>query len=281
MKRTVPAPLPAHPAPRDNVAGTVVRALGLLDVLVAEPRGLGLTAAAERAGLNKATAFRLLGALKRAEVVVQDPSTGLYRPGLKLVGMAEQVLQALDFRVIAHPYVERLAREVGHGVLAGVLEGGEVVYVDHVEGSAGLRVHRQVGGRRSVHVSSIGKAILAHLGPVEAETIVRACSFEQRTEHTTVDRQALLAHLDEVRRRGWALVRDEDVLGASSCSAPVLDRGGRVVGAIGIAGPSFTLRGEALERAVSLLLDACRAASADLGYGGATRPRALGGSAGG
>ena len=275
-----------HPelAPRsaraDNVAATVVRALGLLDVLVAEPRGLGLTAAAERAGLNKATAFRLLGALKRAEVVVQDPSSGLYRPGLKLVGMAEQVLQALDFRAIAHPYVERLAREVGHGVLAGVLEGGEVVYVDHVEGSAGLRVHRQVGGRRSAHVSSIGKAILAHLGPAEAEAVVRACSFEPRTEHTIVDRGAFLAQLDEVRRRGWALVRDEDVLGASSCSAPVFDRAGRVVGAIGIAGPSFTLRGEALERAVSLLLDACRAASGDLGYG-ATRPRALGASVGG
>ena len=143
-------------AARDNVSTTVVRALGLLDVLVDEARGLALTAAAARAGLNKATAFRMLGALKRAELVVQDPLTGLYRPGLKLVRMGEQIVESLDFRTVAHPHVEALAREVGHGVLAGVIESGEVVYVDHVQGVGDLRVHRQIGGRRSVHVSSIG-----------------------------------------------------------------------------------------------------------------------------
>lgn len=259
----------ARPAePRENVSGTVPRALALLDVLVAEPRGLGLTAAASRAGLNKATAFRLLGALQRAQLVVQESSTGQYRPGLKLVRMAEQVLASLDWRTVAHPSVERLAREIGHGVLAGMLEGGEVIYLDHVEGSDALRVHRQIGGRRSVHVSSIGKAILAYLPPAEAAAIVAACRFERRTEQTIVDRAGFLAHLEEVRRRGWALVRDEDVLGASSVAAPVFDHAGRVVGAIGFTGPSFALRGAMLDRGVLLLLQACRAISAELGDAG-------------
>ena len=251
---------------RDNVSGTVLRALRLLDVLVAEPRGLGLTAAASRGGLNKATAFRLLGSLQRAGLVVQDPASGRYRPGMKLVRMAEQVLEALDFRTVAHAHVERLAEQIGHGVLAGVLEGPEVVYVDHAEGSGGLRVHRQVGGRRSVHVSSIGKAILAHLPPAEAGAIVEDCRFEPRTERTITDRAAFLAHLEAARRRGWAEVRDEDVLGASSISAPVFDHTARVVGAIGFTGPSFALQGPALERAIQLLLAACWAVSAELGH---------------
>lgn len=254
---------------RDNVSGTVLRALWLLDVLVAEPRGLGLTAVAVRAGLNKATAFRLLGSLQRAGLVIRDPATGHYRPGMKLVRMAEQILEALDFRTVAHPHVERLADEIGHGVLAGVLEGPEVVYVDHVEGSGGLRVHRQVGGRRSVHVSSIGKAILAHLPPTEAAAIVDACRFEPRTEHTITDRAAFLAHLEVARGRGWAEVRDEDALGALSVSAPVFDHTDRVVGAIGFTGPSIALRGPALERSIPLLLEAGRAASAELGHIGA------------
>jgi IclR family KDG regulon transcriptional repressor len=243
-----------------------VRALGLLDVLVDEPRGLTLTAAAGRAGLNKATAFRMLGALKRAELVVQDPATGLYRPGLKLVRMGEQIVGSLDFRTVSHPHVEALAREVGHGVLAGVIESGEVVYVDHVQGGGDLRVHRQVGGRRSVHVSSIGKAILAHLPPAEVAAIVDACRFERHTQHTIVDPATYLAQLARVREQGWALARDEDTLGATSFSAPVFDHAGRVVGAIGISGPSLTLRGAALERALGSLLAACRAASAELGH---------------
>ena len=262
---------------RETVSGTVLRALGLLDILVEEPRGLGLSAVARRAGLNKATAFRLLGSLQQARMVVQDPTTGVYRPGLKLLRMAEQVAQALDFRAVSHPHVERLAGAVGHAVLAGVLEGGEVVYVDHAQGSDELRVHRQIGGRRSVHVSSIGKAILAHLPPAEAEAIVDACRFERRTERTIVDPAAFLAHLQEVRRRGWALVRDEDALGASSVSAPVFDRTDRVVGAIGISAPSFSLRGAALERSVDLLREACRSVSAELGHARAMAQSAAGG----
>src|SRR5207249_9735599 len=130
-------------------------------------------------------------------------------------------------------------REIGHAVLVGLIEGSEVVYVDILPGRHELRVHTDLGQRRSVHLSSIGKAILAYLPPEEAETIVRACRFERRTEHTITYRDVFLAHLDEVRRRGWALVRDEDALGAASLSAPVFDRANHVVGAIGIGVPSF------------------------------------------
>jgi DNA-binding IclR family transcriptional regulator len=246
----------------------VLRALSLLDVLVQEPRGLGLSSAGRRAGLNKATAFRLLSSLQQAGLVIQAEPLGVYRPGLKLVQMADQVLEALDFRTVATPHMAALARDVGHAVLAGVLEGAEVVYVEQVLGSAALRIHRRVGERRSVHLSSIGKAILGYLPAVELDAALAACSFERRTEYTITSREALLAHLGEVRRRGWAIVRDEDFLGASSVSAPVFDRTSRVVGAIGIAVPSVLLTGETLERAVQLLLETCSTASADLGHSG-------------
>src|SRR5204863_7346123 len=72
----------AQPDGRGSYSSTALRALAVLDVLVAEPRGLGLTALAERARLNKATALRLLGSLQRAELAVRDRATGLYRPGM-------------------------------------------------------------------------------------------------------------------------------------------------------------------------------------------------------
>jgi DNA-binding IclR family transcriptional regulator len=40
---------------------------------------------------------------------------------MKLVGMAERILEAHDFRTVTHPHVERLASEIGQSVLAGVL----------------------------------------------------------------------------------------------------------------------------------------------------------------
>ncbi len=250
---------------REALSSTVLRALAVLDVLVAEPRGLGLSGVARRAGLSKATTFRLLGSLQRAGLVIHDRPSSLYRPGMKLVRMATQILNGLNLRTVSHRYAEALARETGHAVLAGVIESGEVVYIDIVPGSYELRVHTDLGQRRAVHLSSIGKAVLAFLPPAEREAIVAACSFERHTEHTITDRQRFLAHLEEVRQRGWALVRDEDAIGASSLSAPVFDAADRVVGAIGISVPTLLLDDAALARFVPLLRETCARASADLG----------------
>jgi DNA-binding IclR family transcriptional regulator len=173
----------------------------------------------------------------------------------------------LDFRTVAHPYVEQLARKLGHSVVAGVLEGSEVVYVDVVHGRDGLRLHRPIGGRISVHLSSIGQAILAYLPAAEVGDIVAGCRFEPRTPHTISQHDAFLLRLQEVRRQGWALVRDEETLGATSFSAPVFDHTGRVVGAIGVAGSSFVLQDATIERTIGLLVEVCRAVSAELGHG--------------
>jgi IclR family KDG regulon transcriptional repressor len=264
----VPAAGEAAAPDPDHASRTVIRALGLLDVVVDEPRGLGLSEIARRAGLNKATAFRMLGALKQAQLVVQDATTGRYQPGLKIVGMAHQILRSLDFPTVAHPYLAELAQEFGHGVMSGVLEDGEIVYLDHVEGSHELRVHRDIGVRRPLHVSSMARAIMAFLPSAEAEVWIGACGFALHTPHTTVDPAAYRTQLGEVRRRGWALIRDEAIDGASSFSGPVFDRTGQVIGSIGISLPSQVLAQSDLDRMAARLLEACRAVSIKLGYDG-------------
>lgn len=253
-------------ARRDNVSTAVLRALAMLDVVVAESRGISLTEAASRANLSKPTSYRLLQALVRGGLVVRDTTTGLYRPTLKIAQMAERVLAGYDFATIARPHMVRLARQVGHGVAAGVVQDGEVVYVERIEASTEIRVHHELGGRRPIHTSSVGKAIVAYLLPDELEALLQDYRFERFTDHTIVDRDAFLLDLAKVRRQGWALSRNEGVLGGSSISAPVFDHTGRVVGAIGISGVSVALRGAELQRLAELLSIACRATSTDLGY---------------
>src|SRR5207248_2394447 len=88
------------------------------------------------------------------------------------------------------------------------------------------------------------------------------------TSHTTVDPDVYRTQLGEVRRRGWALIRDEALNGASSFSGPVFDRTGRVIGSIGVSLPSLVLAQSDLNRMAGRLLEACRAVSIKLGYDG-------------
>ena len=204
---------------REGGSRAALRALRLLDVLVDEPRGLGLSDAARRAGLSKATAYRLLGTLCEAGLAVQDAASARYRPSMKLVRMAGRILHGL-LHTVALPFAEGLAREIGHSLYVGTIEGEDVVFLDVSPAATGSRIHTEPGQRRAIDVSSIGKVMLACLAEAEVERIVAACPFDRRTERTITDRAEYLALLDAVRRRGWALVRDEDAVGASSISAP-------------------------------------------------------------
>jgi DNA-binding IclR family transcriptional regulator len=253
------------PAAKENVSGTVLRALSLLDLLVSEPGGMRLSDLARRSGLNKATAFRLLGSLQQGGLVTQDQATSRYRPSLKIIGMAERILEAFDLRAVARPHLEQLAGKTGYSVLAGVIEGAHVVYLEQVTGSNELRVDREVGVRRSIHISSIGKAIVAFLDPDERARVLADCRFERHTSVTITSRERFESDLAEVRQRGWASVVDEDILGASSVSAPIFDHSGRVAGAVGIGLPTVALRGDEGARYVSLLLASSRAVSEALG----------------
>ena len=77
----------------------------------------------------------------------------------------------------------------------------------------------------------------------------------------------LIRELERVRERGWATELGELLPNQVSCAAPILDRTGVVVGAMGIFGPSDRLlvarqpRGELL----AYVREAARSVSRELG----------------
>ena len=88
------------------------------------------------------------------------------------------------------------------------------------------------------------------------------------------DRQGTVRHalaalgreLDDVRERGYAVEREEAVLGEVGVAAPIFGRLGSVVDGIGVAGPSERLTGKARQSALATAVgEAARAISRDLG----------------
>ena len=70
-----------------------------------------------------------------------------------------------------------------------------------------------------------------------------------------------------MQERGWAIDAEELEAGVVSLAAPILDRRGVTVGAIGISGPVERLveDGEPRTDLVSFVREAARAVSRDLG----------------
>jgi len=91
--------------------------------------------------------------------------------------------------------------------------------------------------------------------------------LQRYTPATITDWKALSSELEAVLERGWAGDAQELVVGEVSLAAPIDDRRGVTVGAIGISGPVERLTEDGAPRndLVSFVREAARAVSRDLG----------------
>ena len=141
----------------------LARGLRLLDVLAdrATLRGTSLTELAQTTGLNKATAFRLLGTLRSHGYVEKHPDTERYHLGLSILHLSSALLQNLDLCIQAAPVMSDLVQRTNETVHLGVLDRGSVVYIDKVECGNSVRMHSRVGMQMPAYSTGLGKAILA------------------------------------------------------------------------------------------------------------------------
>ena len=91
--------------------------------------------------------------------------------------------------------------------------------------------------------------------------------LESFTPATITDPETLERELERVRKRGWAADIGELVNGEVSCAAPILDRRGVTVGAMGVSGPPDRLLAARQPRGdlVAFVREAARAVSRELG----------------
>lgn len=149
----------------------------------------------------------------------------------------------------------------------GALHGGGVLVVHHVfRPDSSLQI-LEVGEVLPLHATALGKAVLAYL-PEEVQGDLLEDGLAKLTGHTHATMGPLRRDLGAVHERGYAVEREEAVLGEAGVAAPIFDRTAAPVGAVGIAGPrepSACSDGAASRGVAAAVLEAARGISRDLG----------------
>jgi DNA-binding IclR family transcriptional regulator len=203
---------------RDGVQ-VLERAAQMLRALSAEPNGLTPIELADRVGLPRSTAYRIVGTLTSEGFVRASPGGKLFI-GAGLISIATAGRR--DLRHEAAPYLEQLSHELHETVELVVLDGGEALFTNQFVSSRSLRVVAQVGDRFPLHCTACGKALLAELSHDEALSLIPA-RLQQYTPHTNTDRRRLLDELEVVRSGGVAYDHQEHTIGVSAVGAAIRD----------------------------------------------------------
>jgi IclR family KDG regulon transcriptional repressor len=240
------------------------RAMQILDSFAG--RELGVSDVAREHGLTKSTAFRVLSTLRRTGHLQQDAETGRYRLGLKLLDLGQRVAAGLDLRRVARPTMFDLAQRSRGSVFLAMLADGTVVNVEMVDSPEPVRVVMdgpQFG--RLPHTIATGKVLLAALPASARQAALARLEMRRLTPRTIVDRGQLEPELERVRRQGYAVNDQEQVMGVRGVAAPIRDHRGQVIAALSVAAPAVRLTQELVPRYAEWVRVAAEEISGNLG----------------
>lgn len=247
---------------------SVDRALAILESFSVERPELGVSELSRSLGLNKSTAFGLLSTLEHRGYVEQNPETGKYRLGLRVLDLGTIKLSGLDLARVAKPVLRALVDRLRETVHLAIYDRGEVVYIDKIEGDNALQISSFVGKRNPSYCTGVGKCLLAFQPAEELERVI-ALGLPARTPETITEPGRLRAALERVRAEGHATDDEEIELGLACVAAPVRNRFGEVCAAVSVSVPTIRASEERRREFTAAVEEAARAVSEGLGY----RPR--------
>lgn len=255
--------LPADGNATKNVVNSLAKGFRVLETFTALAPELLLSEVARAAGVDNATAFRLLNTLVMLGYVAKVPGSRRFRLTLKALDLGYNAIARMDLREIARPVLRSLVGEVNEAASIGVLDGPDVIYIERVQaGLIRLGVDVRVGTRIPAYYAAIGHAILAFLPKEDARRVLDSRERVKVNAHALTTLPELEARLGAVREAGYALSDSDIVSGLRVLAVPILDRDGFAIASLSAAAPSIRMPLNAFK---ATALAPLRAAAAELG----------------
>lgn len=233
-----------------------------------------LSEVAEQAGLDPGTTYRMLNTLVSLGYIGRVTGSKRFTLTLKVLDLGFHAIGRKDLRSMVRPTLRSLVDEVSEAASFGVLEGGDVLYIERVRaGFTRLGVDIRVGTKIPVSISAIGQVILAFLPEERLKTAIEARPAQAWSNVTPLPRARLLQKLERIRTDGYIIEDSGVTAGLCVLAMPVLDPDGHAVGAISIAAPSVLASvSELKKRGLAPLKTAVRATARALEASGSTSP---------
>lgn len=251
---------------RENVVKSVSRALDIIMLISMKKGGLGVTEIASQMDINKSSVFRILSTLVQYGYVEQDKESGRYKLGYKFLEISSRLLESMDLREEAKPFLKELESETNEVIHLVVYDEGDVVYIEKLEGNEILRMHSKVGKRAPMHCTSVGKAILAHLPHSDVLEILERKGMPVHTDKTITDKEVIFQELAHIRKNGFALDLEENEYGITCIAAPIFNHLGNVIAAVSISGPTMRMDGTRLKQLQPKMINTGYKISERLGF---------------
>jgi IclR family KDG regulon transcriptional repressor len=269
MTDDVPRPLrkEINRNPRRNASrlSSVTTAIHLLKTFTEEDETLGISELAKRLNVAKSTVHRLAGALLDEGLLQQDPESGRYGLGVGLFSLGALVRSRLDVTNESKTILNVLREKTQENVRLAVLDRQSVVFLHDLESPQALRIRSATGQLKPAFCTAEGLCLLAGLRAPDLEKFLQY-PRTVRAPNTITDKDEFLQSLRQVKRRGYAFEDEYCDEGTRCVAAPIYNAEGRLVAAVGVAGPRIRIKKAQVPKLAPVVTGAANEISQRMGY---------------
>jgi DNA-binding IclR family transcriptional regulator len=252
---------------RPQTHQSLERGLRVIEATAAIGGAATLAEIARKTALPRSTAHHILRALVDFGYLVQDGGAKPYRLGPRLFRLTGHTWTKEQLAEIAMPYLDELSRRTGEGTSLAILRDGVVTIVAKRESEGAVRVVQEVGARRPIYCTAVGKALAAWLPAEELDGIIARTVFARQTPRTITTPAAFRRELARIRANGFAVDNEEHIAGIRCIATPVRDHAGDVCASLCVVGPTSRFPQRRLAEIRAALAAVAAGLSAKLGHG--------------
>ena len=214
------------------------RMLSLLDVFTVEAPVWSTEDLIRHSGCSRSTCYRYIKALQDVGLLTPVAEGGFIL-GPRIVEMDRQIRTCDPVYTAGGPPMDALAKRTGHTALLAALYSDTVMCVRQIPEAEGLFSR---GQRRPLFHGAASKVILAHLPSHQLRTLFARHRKPIASAELGSDWKSFLATLRSIRQQGHCITIGEFQPGIVGIAAPLFNRDGQVLGSLGIAMPTESVR---------------------------------------
>ncbi|MEW5974195.1 MAG: IclR family transcriptional regulator [Acidobacteriota bacterium] len=224
-----------------NYISVTAKILAVLEYFVregAKHQSVSFQELASSLPFARTTVHRVLYSLEKLGYVEKAEVKAHYLLGPKFFELTNSATHYRRLQSVAKAVMLELMVRYSETVNLGVIDEGQVVYLDVLQSPSSLRIAANPGDRNPVHSTALGKAITAFLPEKELAAMLDLYPMVKMTGKTITQRAQLLQHLSSVREQGVAFDLGENLDGVICVAAPIFDPEGRAIAGLSVSGPT-------------------------------------------
>lgn len=245
---------------------SVDRALSIISLFSLSRPTWGIADISKALNLSQPTVHALVQTLTKRGFLSQIPDTRKYSLGLQMYEYGVIAGIKLKINQIGSGPAVGLVKSTNMTVRIAIMDNFQVVVTLNISPQPQSLQLLQIGPRTPAYSSAMGKAILCHFSEDQLDEYLAQCDFRTFTPHTITNKVKFIKDLEESRNKGYAVDREEYMLGFACIGTAIFDETNKPVGAISLSGEPNFLQDDSLSTKVYEMMSVATEISRNLGH---------------